>query len=206
MRWRHCDTSTQYPEAPMAKTSYFIATDIKTKATITILDHAKLQKMRKGKKGVLFGKHKPDLKLMNASFEWDMDKKTKKAVGLTSVTLSIRYWGQIYLSKAIDKGSKCFKLVKAHEQEHQKICIAGVKAMNGDCQKILKKHTEAMLRSYKGDYDAFYKSEATAARKIAIEAYKKIDDGPFYKVAVKSLAIDTPAHYGKISPHCAQYG
>lgn len=190
----------------MAKTKYIIAADIQAKAAITLLDHAKLQKMKKGKKGVLFGKHTPDLKLMSASFEWDMDKRSKKAVGLSSVTLSVRYTGQIYLSKAIDKSSKCFALVKAHEQRHQKICVAGVKAMNAACQKILQKHTDAMLRSYKGDYDAFAKDEAKAARKVAIETYKKIDDGPFYKVAVKSLSIDTSSHYGKISPHCAEYG
>ncbi len=190
----------------MAKTKYIIAADIQANAPITILDHAKLQKMRKGKKGVLFGKHRPDLKLLNASFEWDMDKKTKKATGLSSISLSVRYTGQIYISKAIDKKSKCFALVKAHEQEHQKICIAGVKAMNGACKKILQKHTEAMLRSYKGDYGAFEKDEAKAARKVAIDAYKEIDDGPFYKVAVKSLSIDTSSHYAKISPHCEKYG
>lgn len=190
----------------MAKTKYIIAADIQSKAAISIIDHAKLQKMRKGKKGVLFGKHSPDLKLMNVSFEWDMDGKTKKAVGLSSVTLSIRYTGQIYLSKAIDKKSKCFALVKAHEQEHQKICTAGVKTMNAACQKILRKHTEAMLRTYKGDYDAFCRDEGKAARKVAIDAYKEIDDGPFYKVAVKSLSIDTSSHYDKISPYCAEFG
>jgi len=190
----------------MAKTRYIIAADIQSKAAITLFEHAKLQKMRKGKKGVLFGKHSPDLKLMSASFEWDMDKKSKKAVGLSSVTLSIRYRGKIYISKAIDKSSKCFALVKAHEQEHQKICVAGVKSMNSACQKILEKHTKAMLRSYKGNYDAFEKDEAKAARAVAIKAYKEIDDGPFLKVAVKSLSIDTPAHYGKISPHCAKFG
>ncbi|OBY25680.1 MULTISPECIES: hypothetical protein [Leisingera] len=190
----------------MAKTKYIIDTDIQAKAKVTIIDHAKLQKMRKGEKGVLFGKHSPDLKLMNASFEWDMDGKTKKAVGLSSVTLSIRYTGQIYLSKAIDKKSKCFSLVKAHEEEHQKICVKGVKAMNSACQKILQKHTDAMLRKYKGDYDAFAQAEAKAARKVAIDAYKEIDDGPFYKVAVKSLSIDTASNYAKISPHCSQFG
>ena len=190
----------------MTKTNYIIAADIQPKAAITFLDHAKLQKMKKGKEGVLFGKHKPDLKLMRASFEWDMDPKTKKAVGLSSVTLSIRYTGEIYLSKAIDKRSKCFALVKAHEQEHQKICVAGAKAMNAACQKILQKHTDAMLRRYKGDYDAFEKDEAKAARKVSIESYKEIDDGPFYKVAVKSVTIDTPAHYKKIAPFCAEYG
>ncbi|AHD02941.1 hypothetical protein [Leisingera methylohalidivorans] len=187
-------------------TKYIIDTDIQTKAKITIIDHAKLQKMKSGKKGVLFGKHSPDLKLMNASFEWNMDRKTKKAVGLSSVTLSIRYTGLIYLSKAIDKKSKCFSLVKVHEEEHQKICIKGVKNMKSACEKILQKHTEAMLRHYKGDYDAFAQAEAKAARKVAINAYKEIDDGPFFKVAVKSLSIDTPSNYAKILPHCSQFG
>lgn len=190
----------------MAKTKYIIDTTIETTAKITPVDHAKLQKSLNGKKGVLFGRHSPDLKLMNANFEWETDKKDKdKVVGLTSVTMTIHYSGQIVISKAIDKSSKCYALVKSHEQEHQKICVAGVKAMTATCQKILKKHTDTILRSHKGDYVAFCKAE-TSQRKLIIAAYKEIDDGPFYKVAVKSLAIDTASHYGKISPHCQKFG
>lgn len=190
----------------MAKTSYTVNQDIKAAASITLLDHAKLQKMRKGKKGVLFGKHIPDWKLITGSIEWNMDKKTKQAVGVSAVSLSVRYSGLIYISKAIDKSSKCFALVKAHEQEHQKICTTGTKAAQAACEKILKKHADAVIKSYKGDFAAMETDEAKAFRKIAVGAFKEMDDGPYYKIAVKSLSIDTPAHYGKISPHCAAYG
>ncbi|MCL6284728.1 hypothetical protein M3P21_14420 [Ruegeria sp. 2012CJ41-6] len=190
----------------MAKPRITVETDIVAKAPITLLAHAAMQKMRKGKSGVLFGKHRPDWKLINASIEWDMDKKTKSPTGVSAFVIKVRYSGQIYISKAIDKNSKCFKLVKEHEQEHQKICIAGTKAATGACRKILKKHFDAVLRSYKGDIKKLSANEATAVKKIAFGAFKEMDDGPYFKVAVKSLKIDTDSHYSKISPHCAEYG
>ncbi len=189
----------------MAKTKYLIQTDLKA-VTINMVAHDALQKMRGGKKGVLFGKHVPDLKLMSASIDWTYDKKSKKADGIKTVTMDVRYWGTVFLSKAIDKKSTCFKLVKAHELEHESICAKGVKAMNGACAKILEKHVEAMLKKFKGDYDAFEKAGDKAARKVFIAAYKEIDDGPFLAVATKSAGIDTPANYKKISPHCEAYG
>lgn len=190
----------------MAKTKFEFDLDIQAKATISLLEHSKLQKMRKGESGVLFGRHKPNFKLMNATIEWTYDKDTGDADGLSKVTLSARYWGEIFLSKAIDKKSDCFKKVCEHEKEHQKVCVKALKASIKSCEAIIEKHTEKALQKYKGDYAAFKNNEATAAKNIAIAAYREIDDGPFYKAAVKSAALDTPANYKKIAPFCAAYG
>lgn len=190
----------------MGKTKYILDTEIRDPAPVTVMAHVALQKLGPGGDQVLFGKHRPDLKLVTLDFDWDIDRKTKKPVGLDGVTMSVRYSAEILISNAIDKSSKCFKLVKAHEEEHQDICVKGVKKMSGDCEKILARHTEAAVKSWKGDYVKMYDEMKKFAAAIAVPAFKEIDDGPFYRVCEDSLKIDTPAHYREIEPYCAEFG
>lgn len=192
----------------MANTKFVINLNIQTQASIKQISHNALQgKKKPGQSGVLFGLHIPDWKLVNAGIEWNMNRRKGKPTGVSSIELDVRYTGQILISKAIPSGSPCYKFTKTHEQEHQKICVVGTRASARACEKILKKHYKAVLKSdYRNDIEEMHANEKKALTKIAKAAYTEMDDGPYYKVAEASLAIDTPSHYKIIDMQCAAFG
>ena len=82
----------------------------------------------------------------------------------------------------------------------------GTRSATGACEKILKKAYKATLKSYKRDFEAMHAAEKKVLKKIAIDAFKQMDDGPYYKVAESSLKIDNSGHYRIIDLACADFG
>lgn len=191
----------------MVKFKCIVKQDIHPKATVSAIDHAKLQKAGGAHRhGVRFGKHTPDWKLTKGALLWGKAKKKGDPAPVTGAELQVRYTGAIVISKAIDRSSKCYKLVKEHEEEHQKICVKETKTAVKACEAILEKHLTAVLKTYKEDWAVISAKEKEVLTKVAVGAFKEMDDGPYLKVAYKSLSIDTPSNYAKISPHCADFG
>lgn len=191
----------------MARTTYTIKASYGPRPRVEMADQGTLDRGNDSRIKTRLGLHTPTWKIKNPSCEWDM-KSTKSApTGLADFTVAFEYSGRVQISKAIPTGSECYKLAEAHEFEHEDACVAGTKAAIADCEKILKKHVEAVLKkSYKNDFAKAYDDETAFITKVATAAFTEMQDGPFYDIAAKSAALDTPSTYAPINAACAEYG
>ena len=194
----------------MAKSTKFsIKVTFENRVTLSHVSSGKLQGEKGGQKTKkTLGVTKPRAEITTPVLHWDQttDPINKKiTLALKEVSADVTFSARIWVDKAIDKKSDCYKHVMDHELEHVKIWKSSVNKQAKDIEKAVSDATAPQM-------DAPEEIKLSEAAKFRDAAFKKIDAALHEAVqkcgataSAESKKIHTSAEWKKTNTLCADY-